>query len=449
MKIFKKLIATILTIITILFCLIPSKGTFAATSNQNQVGQAIANTAIDFFNKYASETIYDYGYNYWNSNAGVEVPDCWGRKMAYKNIMTSGNAYRNLGNGIKEPDPYEKKFAIDCVGFVSMIVHEATGLGGSSFSYFGVPQSCSGNDYTHFDELSGVTPMAGDIICWGGHVAIAISSTEMIDSANAGPKGAITKRPILNYCDHTTGYKYTLMRIKSSVADDLVNKSALKNSWDRTPTYMASPASSESDIDIDVDDNSTDYEIHTNPYGDSEKFYYNGMPLSGGYIEHDDSIWIIEVLEDIADWLVGITTLLIKIEIIGWTSFIRTIILSVVPIITNESVNVAITAESILFNKITILDVNFFKFNSAAGEKIHDGDLVYELRQYVSQLYYGMRNLSIIIMLVILLYVGIRMALSTLSGDKAKYKRMLKGWLVRIYHCFRNTLLYGIYSKCK
>ena len=41
-----------------------------------------------------------------------------------------------------------------------------------------------------------------------------------------------------------------------------------------------------------------------------------------------------------------------------------------------------------------------------------------------------MRTVSIIGLIVTLLYLGIRMALSTIAEDKAKYKELLVSWLV-------------------
>ena len=55
-----------------------------------------------------------------------------------------------------------------------------------------------------------------------------------------------------------------------------------------------------------------------------------------------------------------------------------------------------------------------------------------ELRDTVAGWYYALRNLAIIALLSILVYVGIRMIISTLSQDKAKYKMMLKDWLVAL-----------------
>lgn len=443
LKKFKKLIVIELIAITIIFSLIPPKVSYGVTSAQSTVGNAIADTANDFFNRFATQTIYNYGLpEYSHPDTGEWVPVSWSRKMAYENIMTSGYAYYH-----KEDPPikYEKKFAMDCVGFVSMIIHRATGLGGNSFSWFGVPQSCSGNDYTHFDELSGVEAIAGDIISWGEHVGIAIGDGYMIDSCHMGPNGEITKRPISNYKDKLTGYSYKVLRIKTSVAESLVSSGALNTTWyPGEPKFKESPNSTvtvsgnTSNPNTEttptpgdtVQDDSKEFEIVRHGYGDSDKFYYNGLPLTGNYLGRDNSIWLIEFLKDVADWLIGIITLGYKIQIVGWTAMFQNLATGVVNIVVNEDANKKITAETILFNQIQILDIDFFNFDTAGGEKIEETDITYMLRQNVAGLYFSIRGIAIIVMLVILIYVGIRMALSTVTGDKVKYKRIFFSWVV-------------------
>ena len=82
-----------------------------------------------------------------------------------------------------------------------------------------------------------------------------------------------------------------------------------------------------------------------------------------------------------------------------------------------------VTPEDILFNKVPLLDINFFDFN-------HSENFVRTLRENVASWYYAMRNLAIIIALCVLIYVGIRMAISTVAEDRARYKEMLVNWLV-------------------
>lgn len=82
-----------------------------------------------------------------------------------------------------------------------------------------------------------------------------------------------------------------------------------------------------------------------------------------------------------------------------------------------------LSVADILFNDLPITDINFFNLNS--GDSTVD-----QIRRSVSVWYYSIRNISAIILLVIIVYVGLRMALSTIAEQKAKYKQMLIDWLV-------------------
>lgn len=53
-----------------------------------------------------------------------------------------------------------------------------------------------------------------------------------------------------------------------------------------------------------------------------------------------------------------------------------------------------------------------------------------DLQPLVSQWYSAIRNIAIVLSMSVLLYVGIRMLLSSIAQDKAKYKQMLIDWVV-------------------
>ncbi len=72
------------------------------------------------------------------------------------------------------------------------------------------------------------------------------------------------------------------------------------------------------------------------------------------------------------------------------------------------------------FGGIDFMDVNFFNIEG-------DGTIAV-FRTAVAKWYYIMRLISAAILLVILIYVGIRMALSTIASEQAKYKQMLTDW---------------------
>ena len=75
---------------------------------------------------------------------------------------------------------------------------------------------------------------------------------------------------------------------------------------------------------------------------------------------------------------------------------------------------------SILFERnMAIVSVDFFAGDSGNGT-------INSLRNSVATWYISLRNLAIVALVVILVYVGIRMALSTVAGEEAKYKKMLK-----------------------
>lgn len=74
-------------------------------------------------------------------------------------------------------------------------------------------------------------------------------------------------------------------------------------------------------------------------------------------------------------------------------------------------------------NGSAFLDVNFFSFDAS---KLTDTAI--DLHSAVAKWYYIMRLISATILLVILIYVGIRMAISSVAEERAKYKKMLTDW---------------------
>lgn len=106
--------------------------------------------------------------------------------------------------------------------------------------------------------------------------------------------------------------------------------------------------------------------------------------------------------------------------------------------------------DDILFNRVPILSVNFFASGGA--------DVIVNIKGSIATWYYALRNIAIILSLAVLIYVGIRMAISTLAEDKAKYKKMLTDWVVGFITIFLlhyiiviavnvNDLLVGIFNN--
>ena len=100
-----------------------------------------------------------------------------------------------------------------------------------------------------------------------------------------------------------------------------------------------------------------------------------------------------------------------------------------------------LTTEKIVFGKYYLLNANIFKDSDDLKVSTKDGnpigsnglaEALDSLRDEVAKWYYIMRLLSLIIGLVTLIYIGIRMAMSTVGQDQAKYKKMLVGWVQSI-----------------
>lgn len=70
-----------------------------------------------------------------------------------------------------------------------------------------------------------------------------------------------------------------------------------------------------------------------------------------------------------------------------------------------------------------------------------------EVQGTISKWYNALRNICLVLMMSVLLYVAIRMMLSSIAADKAKYKQMLTDWLVRNGIIILFTLCYGILSN--
>lgn len=94
----------------------------------------------------------------------------------------------------------------------------------------------------------------------------------------------------------------------------------------------------------------------------------------------------------------------------------------------------SITPQEIFSNKIPLLDADFF--NPTDSIELDDGTTMestaYQLKDTVANWYLILRDIALVALLSILVYVGIRIIISTTSSDKAKYKQMLIDWLVAV-----------------
>ena len=90
------------------------------------------------------------------------------------------------------------------------------------------------------------------------------------------------------------------------------------------------------------------------------------------------------------------------------------------------------TPEAIFSNKVPALDVNFINPTEWENDNMNNKSITQALHSTIANWYVALRNLAIIALLSVLLYVGIRMVISSTASDKAKYKQMLMDWVVAL-----------------
>ena len=85
-------------------------------------------------------------------------------------------------------------------------------------------------------------------------------------------------------------------------------------------------------------------------------------------------------------------------------------------------------------NYVSALDANFFKTEGDHNQELGGSEksIVEQLRDTVATWYVALRNIAIVGLLSALLYIGIRIVISSSAGDKAKYKQFFVDWVVAL-----------------
>ena len=91
---------------------------------------------------------------------------------------------------------------------------------------------------------------------------------------------------------------------------------------------------------------------------------------------------------------------------------VTTILESVVETVSGKE---NITPGDILFNNVQLVDINFFSQDGSASQ------VVQTIRANVAGWYYGIRTIAIIALLSVLIYIAIRMIISTTGEEKGRY----------------------------
>ena len=79
-------------------------------------------------------------------------------------------------------------------------------------------------------------------------------------------------------------------------------------------------------------------------------------------------------------------------------------------------------------------EVAYYYYINNSGEEVATTkqSAAASLSRVISNWYYTIRNVAIVALMVILIYVGIRMLLTSIASEKSKYKKMLGDWIVAL-----------------
>ena len=197
-----------------------------------------------------------------------------------------------------------------------------------------------------------------------------------------------------------------------------------------------------------------DFRLDDQALKNSEGFFHKGTPAYGGYtINLTVFTWLNEKASDVYDYVVGLITGIFRMAIVGWTSIIEKYISEAISFGTEDMNKVKepttnedkstwenlkdittatkrVTVEDIIFNAVPVLDINFFNYETAAGQDLSPNSIIYKLREAIANWYYVLRTLVIMLMLVILIYGIVRTIFTTVASDLAEAKRKLIDWVV-------------------
>lgn len=208
--------------------------------------------------------------------------------------------------------------------------------------------------------------------------------------------------------------------------------------------------------------------------GDQEEFYYSGTTKGSYTVDKGFLEKLISALSAILDYLLGIFTMGTRIVFVGWGELMERVLTWMIEGATGEEINIDsvdptgmndsddyITVEAIVFNHVPLFNINVFDYDNADEDRnslgqdvtvdrrgneipedkrqnteIADDSLINVLKRTIAGWYYTFRLIALMVMLVLLVYIGVKLAIASATKEKALYKRVLTDWVVGLILVF-------------
>ena len=158
----------------------------------------------------------------------------------------------------------------------------------------------------------------------------------------------------------------------------------------------------------------------------SDEFFSAMLSQGDVNLEQNSGSWLVENISEDPDVVIGENYMDEKTWLIDASDY--------------QIPNMLYSPESIFANNIAMLDINFLKPNTYTPIIENDDNAVNmsqsaaggTLQVEIANWYKSFRNIAIVSLLSMLVYLGIRILISSTAADKAKYKESLKNWLVAL-----------------
>lgn len=412
MKNIKKFLKNILVAFLIFYIVIANTSSSFARNFDDGARNFLATQTEQFINEHKGDSLYTY-----------DIPAVF-KGSTFCSCCTTGIAY-----------VYQTFLGLNIynLGFNALAVTNLTSLQNENWT-----------------EVSIANAKPGDILVRDGHA-------EMVASAGVASR--------FNFGSGRTNDNLGI----NSGAGNFTKIFSLNENVQVTPTGSV-PASDEL---LEEENNATE--------DPEDKFYYQGLAQGSfsGQSSFNLLSWLFNLISQLVDYILGFMTMIVKIVVIGWANIFVNIVTDAVNALTGEAVeelvdnsentsgdgaqtNVVassttqnrtqaildsdelytptstelqpegddkLTIDKIIFNQVPLLDVNMFT-DTAGGYTLKDDSSLKIIRDSVATWYYAIRNITIAVMLIILIYIGIKIAISSIASEKAEYKRMLVSWVV-------------------
>lgn len=404
--------------------------------------ERLADFAIDFYTKHGNVPGANPPHNHclynWETNgSGIEIiPGKCNREVEItcKGGSEPTDEYLSM-NGYE--NGYRYRF--DCTGFVGCMINWSLGFNGSYF-----PVDSGG--HIHDNRFNGISIdqtslQKGDILYTSfnsrPHVAIYVgkigmSNQEMmIDMGHYGVQ--------CREYNSLESYGYHWGGVARLVSLDGSNFPEIPNTPNIDNNHSGGGGMHRGEINLD-----------------DHNFKFNGMPTDVVNAGTKSFKYYLDKIADAFDYLLGIILNGFKVVPLGIVTGVNELITDSLnslssKIETTDENNSAeqgnesgeeqqgeeynkksfYTIEDLVFNKIPILDPNVFS-NEPGGVQIENSSAMYKIRQAIATWYTSFRNLSIIALSIIIIYIGISMAIATTASAKANYKGMIINWIIAL-----------------